>query len=462
MTLRAKLVISLTVLLLVVISAVGLVASRAVNTILIDQIDSTLMGFVDRGPLVFGPRPPAADEPFLNPIAEIVVAYDGTIVFARPSGFADDPDPLPDVDEIESTEGLTYLDSVDDTLEYRAYVTVFPDGSTAVRAVPLDDVTAATVSLVRTLALAGAGVLLVGGAATWWAVDRSMRPIGEMVDTAEAIAAGDLTRRVPETDAKTELGRLGSSLNEMLAHIEEAVTNERDGRERLRRFVADASHELRTPVTAIRGYAELRRNGGLETREAEDRAWSRIESESSRMGTLIEDLVMLARLGQSQPLSIDTTDLAQIARDAAADHAAIDPERPIEVDAPDPVLLRGDEERLHQVVSSLLANVRVHTPSGTLVKLQVRDEGAWATLTIVDDGPGIPSHALDHVFERFYRADPSRSRLSGGSGLGLSIVQAIVDAHGGAVDASNDDGGGARFTVRLPRAEQGHSRGAVA
>ncbi len=462
MTLRAKLVISLTVLLLVVIAAVGLVASRAVNRILIDQIDSTLTGFVNRGPLVFGPRPPSADEPFLNPIAEIVVTPDGTVAFARPSGFADDPDPLPDVDEIEGTEGLTYLDSADDTLEYRAYVTDFPDRTTVIRAVPLDDVTAATSSLVRTLAIAGAGVLLVGGAATWWAVDRSMRPIGEMVGTAEAIAAGDLTRRVPDSDPKTELGRLGASLNEMLAHIEEAVTNEREGRERLRRFVADASHELRTPVTAIRGYGELRRKGGLDTPEAENRAWSRIESESSRMGSLIEDLVTLARLGQSQPLSIETIDLTQIAKDAAADHAAIDPERPIEVDAPDPVLLRGDEEKLHQVVSSLLANVRIHTPSGTLVRLQIKDEGDWATLTVVDDGPGIPRHAMDHVFDRFYRADPSRSRRSGGSGLGLSIVQAIVEAHGGVVDASNDAGGGARFSVRLPKAEPSHSRAAVA
>lgn len=454
MSLRAKLVISFTALLLLVIAGVGVVASRSVNTILIDQIDRTLTGFIDRGPgpdRNDGPGSPEREEPFLNPIAEVFLGADGSIMFARQSGFADDPDPLPDVREVEGQEGFTYLDSVDGTLDYRAYVTVFPDGGTLVRAAPLDDVASATGSLVQTLLLAGAGVLLVGGAATWWTVDRSMRPVGEMVDTAEAIAAGDLTRRVPESDPNTELGRLGHSLNEMLTHIEDALNNEREGRERLRRFVADASHELRTPVTAIAGYAELRHKGGLEGDEAEDRAWARIESESGRMKTLIEDLLMLARLGESQPLSIETVDLAELARDAATDHSTIDPERPIKLEGAVSLAIEGDEQRLHQVVSNLLANVRVHTPEGTLVTVDVEDQGAWAVLSVADDGPGIPPESLDKIFDRFYRADRSRSRRSGGSGLGLSIVYAIVEAHGGTVDAGNDPGGGARFTVRLPK-----------
>lgn len=454
MTLRAKLVISFTLLLLLVIAGVGVVASRSVHTILVDQIDDTLTGFADRGPAPDprnGPRPPDSDEPLFNPIAEIIIFPDGIVTFARPSEFADDPDPLPDVSEIGGKEGLIDLDSTDNSLEYRAHATVLADGGVAVRAAPLDDVAAATTSLVQTLLLAGAGVLLIGGAATWWTVNRSMRPVGEMVDTAEAIAAGDLTRRVPEGDPNTELGRLGASLNEMLATIEDAVTNEREGRERLRRFVADASHELRTPVTAISGYAQLRRKGGLVAPEAEDRAWARIESESSRMRSLIEDLLMLARLGESQPLSVENVDLAQIARDAATDHRTIDSTRPISVESPDSLTVQSDKQRLHQVVSNLLANVRVHTPPGTLVTVEVREQGAWAILEVTDDGPGIPPEALEHVFDRFYRADPSRSRRSGGSGLGLSIVQAIVEAHRGTVLAQNDPGGGARFTVRLPK-----------
>lgn len=452
MTLRTKLVISFTVLLVIVIAGVGVVASRSINTILISQIDTTLLSYVDRGPGPGhggGPSPEDPEEPSLNPVADVFIAADGNTAFVKPSGFSDDPDPLPDVSALSDVEGFAYVDSIDDTLEYRAHVTVFPDGAKSIRAVPLDDVEAATNSLIRTLLLAGAGVLLIGGAATWWTVERSMRPVAEMVDTAEAIASGDLTRRVPDNNPNTELGRLGTSLNEMLGHIEDALTHERDARERLRRFVADASHELRTPVTAVSGYAELRRKGGLDTPEAEDRAWSRIEAESGRMKTLIEDLLVLARLGENQPLAVETVDLAEIAADAATDHATIDPARPISVGGVERVTVEGDPQRLHQVASNLLANVRVHTPPGTLVTMNVDDEGPWALLTVADDGPGIRQDALEHVFDRFYRADPSRSRNSGGSGLGLSIVSAIVEAHGGTVDVVND--GGAKFIVRLPK-----------
>lgn len=455
MTLRAKLVISFTALLLVVIAAVGIVASRSVERILVAQIDRDLTGFADRGP---GPEPPGGgsprpgdDEPSLTSVAEVFIEADGTIVFARPSGFSDDPDPLPDVSELQDAEGFVDLDSVDGTVHYRAYVDSFPTGAKVVRAIPLTDVENAVSSLVRALLLAGIGVLLIGGAATWWTVERSMRPVADMVDTAEAIAAGDLTQRVPDLDPGTELGRLGVSLNEMLAHIEEAVASERDGRERLRRFIADASHELRTPVAAISGYAELRRRGGLETTEAEDRAWYRIESESSRMGSLIEDLLMLTRLGQGQPLDLGAVDLSEVATDAAADHETIDPTRPVSVAAPGPVTVRGDSERLHQVVSNLLANARVHTPEGTLIRILVEDRGRTARFVVFDDGPGFPPGAADHAFERFYRADPSRSRRSGGSGLGLSIVEAIVAAHGGSVTASNGDAGGAEITIDLPK-----------
>lgn len=462
MALRTKLVISFTVLLVVVIVGVGVVASRSIDTILISQIDNTLIAYADRGP---GPEPGGGpserdqDEPSLNPVADIFIPADGDTAFVTPSGFSDDPDPIPDIAALSDVEGFAYVDSVDQSLEYRAHVTVFPDGARSIRAAPLDDVEAATNSVIQTLLIAGAGVLLLGGAATWWTVDRSMRPVGEMVDTAEAIADGDMTRRVPDADPNTELGRLGTSLNEMLSHIEEAMTAEREGRQRLRSFVADASHELRTPVTAISGYAELRRRGGLDTESAEDRAWSRIEAESGRMKTLIEDLLTLARLGESQPLTIESVDVSEVATDAAADHSAIDPERPILVDAPEPVTVEGDPQRLHQVVSNLLANVRVHTPTGTLVSVEVADEGAWAVLTVADDGPGIPEASVEHVFDRFYRADPSRSRSSGGSGLGLSIVAAIVEAHGGTVDAVND--GGARITVRLPKRLGGNASSEV-
>jgi two-component system OmpR family sensor kinase len=282
-----------------------------------------------------------------------------------------------------------------------------------------------------------------------------MEPVEHMVDTAESIAAGDLTQRVAPLNPRTELGRLSTSLNTMLTHIEDAVELEREGQERLRQFVGDASHELRTPVTAIAGYAELRKKGALESAEAKDKAWSRIEAESSRMKRLIEDLLKLARLGQSHPLDLQQVDLAEIARNAAADHAAIDVERPVALSGPDSVTLVGDEHRLHQVVSSLLTNARMHTPPGTEIEITVADMGDTVELVVADSGPGIPDEALDDVFERFYRADPSRSRASGGSGLGLSIVRAIVGAHGGQVSAVNGAAGGATIRVTLPTGARG-------
>ena len=366
MSLRTRVVISFTVLLLVAIVTVGYVAFRSTQDILIAQIDRTLLGVAERGPTPEprpGERPPGNDQPggadvaaedsFLRPTAEIVVSADGTVVLARPSGFADDPDPLPDIAGLENGSGLVYLDSVGGSLRYRALVRALPDGTRIVLAWPLEEVASAAAELIRALLLAGGGVLLLGAAATWWTVRRSMQPVDEMVDTAEAIAAGDLTRRVPDLDPDTELGRLGVSLNEMLAHLEEAVEVERDAKERLRRFAADASHELRTPLATIAGYAELRSKGGLPTTEDQDKAWSRVESESRRMGLLIEDLLVLARMDQSQPLHVGPVDIAQIVRDAAADHAALDPLRPVDVTSPDVETLEGDEELLTQVVTGL-------------------------------------------------------------------------------------------------------------
>lgn len=468
MTLRTRLVISFTVLLLVVIVAVGLVASRSIETILIGQIDRALVGVTERGPFPGEfPLPGGAgasdDTEFLRRIAELVVGADEEILFALPSGFADDPDPLPDVSELPDSSDPFLLPSIDNSLEYRAIAVSIsempglpegielPEGLTLVRASPLTDVEDATDELVRTLLIAGAAVLILGGAATWFTVRRSMRPVEQMVDTAEAIASGDLSRRVPDVEPGTELGRLGGSLNEMLAHIEHAVETEKEGQARLRRFIADASHELRTPVTAISGYAELRRKGGLTAPEDEDRAWSRIESEGHRMGSLVEDLLTLTRLGNAKPLHLAEVDVARIARDAAEDHKVIDPERPVSVTGPQSLIIEADEERVHQVITNLLSNVRIHTPPWTQVEIDVADRDEVVVIEVADNGVGFPEASLERVFDRFYRADPSRSRRSGGSGLGLAIVEAIVAAHGGKVEASNVEDGGAMVTITLPR-----------
>lgn len=459
MTLRTKLVISFTVLLLVVIAIVGVVASSSVESILVGQIDNTLTGLADRGPHPGGGPPPApeTDDPFLNPIAEIVVAPDGSVVFARPSGFADDPDPLPDISGLGPETGFVYLGSEDGEMDYRALVTDTGEGARVILAAPLDQVATAQSELITKLVVGGVLVLLLGAAATWWTVSRAMRPVGEMVETAEAIAAGDLTRRVVGPDPNTELGRLGKSLNEMLAHIEESVQSEKSAQDRLRQFVADASHELRTPITAISGYAELHRRGGLATREEEERAWARIESEGKRMGSLVEDMLTLARLGRTTPLHLSDVDLAEVASNAADDHRVIDPERPIEVTGPSSLVVEADAERIHQVITNLLNNARVHTPPWTQVKIALSEDDDTVLIQVSDNGTGFPPESVDHVFDRFYRADRSRSRRTGGSGLGLAIVEAIVAAHSGTVLAANGDDGGAMVTITLPRRQPGTS-----
>lgn len=460
MSLRTRLVISFTVLLLVVIAAVGVVASRAVQRIQIAQTDRVLTSFVERGPGQFqvplpGPAP-GQGEAFLTSIAEVVVDQDGNVLASRPSGFSDDPDPLPDVSSLPDTDEPFNLPSVDGSMEYRAIVVTAPEEVTApqvlsfVRAASLAAADEATATLIRNLVLAGTVVLVIGSITTWWTVKRAMRPVDLMVDTAEAIASGDMSRRVPDLEPGTELGRLGGSLNEMLAHIEQAVAAEREGQERLRQFIADASHELRTPVTAISGYAELRRSGGLVTPEEEDRAWSRIESEGNRMGSLVADLLALTRLDQGTPLHLSEFDLVDVAHNAADDHRVIDTDRPISVTAPGSVVIEADEDRVHQAITSLLSNVRVHTPPGTRVEIGIAEHDGAAVIEVSDNGPGFPAASIDHVFDRFYRADPSRSRRSGGSGLGLAIVAAIVSAHGGTARVSNVEASGAKVTLTLP------------
>jgi two-component system OmpR family sensor kinase len=272
-----------------------------------------------------------------------------------------------------------------------------------------------------------------------------------MVETAAAIAAGDLSRRVPDANPETELGRLGTALNEMLGQIEAGIQERAAGEARLRRFVTDAAHELRTPLTSLRGYAELFRQGALPTTEAIGNAMGRIESEGARMARLVDDLLLLARTDQGRPLEKEPVDLVRLAREAAGDFAAADPDRPLISDLDGSAVVVGDPIRLRQAIDNLLANVRAHTPPGTPARVSVQRNGHWAEVTVADTGPGIPPQDQPRVFERFWRGDPARGRTSaGGAGLGLSIVDALVRAHGGTIDVDSAPGQGTAFTMRLP------------
>jgi two-component system OmpR family sensor kinase len=325
-----------------------------------------------------------------------------------------------------------------------------PIGERYAIAVPLADVNSTLERLAVLELVVGLAVLAAGGTLAYVLVRRELQPLQRIEDTAAAIAAGDLSQRVEEADPATEIGSLGRSLNEMLAQIEEAFDQRSRSERRLRRFVADASHELRTPLTSVRGFAELFRRGAAERPDDLALAMSRIEQEAARMSLLVDDLLLLAQLDQGRPLEHEPVDIVALVTELVDDHRLLHPEWPIELTttAADPI--EGDEQRLRQALGNLLANVRAHTPEGTGVHVDVTPVADGVQVEVADDGPGLPPDLVDQVFERFVRADPSRTRASGGTGLGLSIVASIVAAHGGHVSAANGDGGGARFTVVLP------------
>jgi two-component system OmpR family sensor kinase len=297
--------------------------------------------------------------------------------------------------------------------------------------------------------VSGIALLLVAGFALWL-VRLGLRPLEGIGATAGAIAAGDLSRRVEPATDRTEVGRLGLALNAMLAQIEAAFEERRASENRLRRFVADASHELRTPLTSIRGYAELFRRGADSRPEDLAKSMQRIEAEAARMGVLVDDLLLLARLDQGRPLEREPLDLARIVEEAVDSARAVEPDRAIDLELHGPALVSGDGGRLRQAVDNLLDNARVHTPASSRVQVTLSPDDGVVLLTVADEGPGLPAEVATRAFERFYRGDSSRSRSMGGAGLGLSIVAAIVEAHGGTVTVGSEEGAGATFEVRLP------------
>jgi len=321
-------------------------------------------------------------------------------------------------------------------------------------ALSLDQVNDTVRQLVLVEVLATAAILAVLGAVTWWVIRLGIRPIKQMTATAVAIADGEaeLDQRVATPAPGTEAGELGIALNQMLERLESAFEAREESQERLRQFVADASHELRTPVTTIRGYAELYRIGGLADDGELDEAMRRTEQEAVRMSRLVDDMLTIAKLGAGRPLDMHPVELTRLLDDAAADARATDRSRPIVVEHDSSLVVTGDEDRLRQVIANVVGNALVHTPPGTRIELRARRDGADAVVEIADDGPGMPQEVAARITERFYRADPGRSRHRGGSGLGLSIADAAVAAHGGTIDVESDLGRGTVVRVRIPLA----------
>ena len=458
--LRVKLVAALTALVALALGVSGLAASAALRGYLVDRVDAALSDTVQR-PAARGRGGPLDGPPdrIRRPgeYAVQVYAADGAVLRA----FAPGVSSLPDLDRRHVNRpagGPFTVDSVDGAGQWRVLVAPLRAGGTVAVAASLGDVDRTVQRLILLELLIGSGVLVVFGALGYGVVRSSLRPLVAVERTAEAIAGGDLTQRVPEADPRTEVGRLAGSLNAMLGQIENGFrvrqaseAAARESEERMRRFVADASHELRTPLTSIRGFAELYRQGAVTEPGELDRVMRRVEDEAARMGLLVDDLLLLARLDQQRPLVREPVDLLKLAGDAVQDARAVAPDRRIElvVDAAPPVVL-GDDARLRQVLGNLMTNALTHTPPGTAVTVRLGSRGPHAVLEVEDAGPGLTDEQAARVFERFYRADAARSRAHGGSGLGLSIVAALVAAHAGRVEVDPGAGSGATFRVLLP------------
>ncbi|TXG92286.1 sensor histidine kinase [Rhodococcus rhodnii] len=449
------------VLAVVLLTAVGLLASgvavtSALENSLTRRVDTQLEEAAQGWARPLGPPPrELAGEPgpARPPSSFFVrtVAPDGTVLRQ-----VNDGDVTPSLPDAPVTTPTT-VGSDDGDQHWRVLSTTGSDGTTTV-GLSLAENDDTVQRLVVLQALIGLGVLAAVAVAAYFVVRRSLRPLREVETTAAAIAGGDLHRRVPARDRRTEIGRLSHALNGMLAQIQQAFAATaasedaaRRSEEKMRRFVADASHELRTPLTTIRGFAELYRQGAMPDTDA---LMSRIEGEASRMGLLVEDLLVLARLDAQRPLDRRPVDLLAVCSDAVHAARATAPDRAISLvvlDGPGTPEVVGDDARLRQVVGNLLGNAVAHTPADADVVVRLGTTADSVFVEVSDTGPGLSEHDAAHVFERFYRADTSRTRASGGSGLGLSIVAALVAAHAGRVSVESMAGEGATFRVELPR-----------
>ncbi len=335
--------------------------------------------------------------------------------------------------------------------DFRVATTVLPSSlGSVIVAQSLSDFDKTTHRIGVVFLLIGGLVLLFIGFASRQVIKLSMKPLEKIEETAEKIAAGDLSARLDNFEPDTEVGRLSTSLNTMLSRIEESFAARAESENKLRRFVADASHELRTPLTSIRGFAELHRQGAVPDGEKTRELIGRIEKESMRMGYLVEDLLMLARMDQSRELEMTDVDLSNLVTEAVSSAQAAGPDHPVTMDIAHDVHTQGDADKIYQVVTNLLANARAHTPEGTKIHVATYSDDNGSYVTVADNGPGLSQEDQERIFERFYRVDTSRQRNSReGSGLGLSIVDEVMKAHGGTVSVASEPGNGATFTLHF-------------
>jgi two-component system OmpR family sensor kinase len=463
-SLTSRLVVTAVALVAVTSVLIGTVTTLAMHNYLYQRLDDQVSQSLDRfqhgagnGP---GPRPDFATGlrtvqgvyPDDGTSRAIVIASNDNQVEQKilSTTATDQLGKVPDDGEVHDVD-LTALG------DYRAQAQDV-DGGKIVTALPSSEVDGILSSLIWWEVLLGLLGVVAAGVAGTFVVRRQLRPLNEVAATAHAVAelpldSGDIgvTERVPEhlTDERTEVGKVGAALNTLLEHVEGSLAVRHRSEVQVRQFVADASHELRTPLATIHGYAELSRRTPDDP-AALANALTKVETETGRMSTLVDDLLLLARLDSGRPLERAEVDITRLLLESVGDARVLAPDHRWQLRLPDePVTVTGDEQRLHQVVTNLLSNARHHTPSGTTVTVSAEPSPGGITLAVHDDGPGLPAGLADHAFERFTRGDTSRTRASGGAGLGLSLVDAIVQAHHGTTRVVSEPGS-TTFTITLP------------
>lgn len=466
--LQTRLMVTVIGIVSAILVVVAIATSVILRTVLEDNLDAQLRTVVESGLQVPGSFP--GGDVDANDVLSAGRQQPGFLLVLTtstpPTGaVVQDPDTVADLDSSQiatlvaavSTGGFTTA-SLDDLGDYRVSPVFRGPEYVGIVGLPLDEVQRTVGMMLTTIALVTAGGLLLLAAATAFVVRVGLRPLRSVADTATRVArmpmdqgAVSISERVPadQADARTEIGQVGAALNTLLDHVDASLDSRQRNEERMRRFVADASHELRTPLASIRGYSELSlRDATLS--ETSGSALERIQAQSIRMTTLVEDLLLLARLDEGQDLVYGSVDLTRLALEAVGDARPAGPGHQWRIEVDDePVVIAADASRLHQVVANLLANARTHTPERTEVTVSVSRDGDDAVLRVHDDGPGVDPAVQSELFERFARADRSRARQTGGTGLGLSIAKAIVLAHHGVIEVQSVPGD-TTFTVRLP------------
>ncbi|MHB9862982.1 sensor histidine kinase [Streptomyces sp. YIM S03343] len=481
-TLRARLIAGLVVLLAISCAAVGGAAVLELGGFLTSRLDQQLTEVGTRLPASLEHKQPRNDHDgdehgdtrrqgtgtFGARVVGDTVTHAAVVPSGRDSAYLRNV-PLTERDRRQlvavPADGRGHSVELSSLDSYRVMATQGRDGDVLITGLPLEPVEAAVHRLLLVAAIVfGAALAITGVAGALW-VRLSLRPLQRVAATATRVselplASGEvaLPSRAPGADPRTEVGQVAGAFNRMLGHVEDALTKRHASEERLRRFAADASHELRTPVASVRGHAELALLHPGQVPPKVNRALERIAAESARMGEMVDEMLLLARLDAGRPLERLPVDLTRLVLDAVTDARAAGPGHRWALElAEEPVTVTGDAHRLQQVLANLLANARLHTPAGTTVTAALEIEGRTVALTVHDDGPGVPEDVQPGVFERFTRADRRRTEASGGgAGLGLSIVAAVTEAHGGSVGLESKPGS-TTFTVRLPVADTGPS-----